>query len=289
MKNNNLKKKIFIICFGFTIICVCLTLLSNTLIQQRVLMKGSLKTVKVEKTTSKRTIKSIYIKIDDKLYFAGEAFGEYHNTIKGDSIRVYFLEGEKYVVLNGKLSYKNSKVAEYFFIIVGICLILIGFFYKDKEKSFLQPESITVNRSLNKNDIREIIDLTLPNNADLNKLDKNQIRTIKGNIIELYKSNSQTLMYVIYMLLLEKNEKAETIYDAILEFKCLTEKLFIDEFKKAIKFYNGGKNTFYLRIIQIFLISEQSENLRIREQLIVLIENNTGFNLKIKNELLRLL
>jgi hypothetical protein len=289
MKKSKLKERTFTVCFGIAIFCISFLLSQKTLIQQKVLRNGTLITKTIDKTTSKRTIKSIYVKIDDQLYFAGHTFGKYDKAIKGDTIKVYYLEGERYVVLEGITSYLRPLFGEYLFILVGIVLIFMGIFYREKKKSFLQPESITVNSDLNKNDIREIIDSSLPINDDLYKLDIKSVEIIKGNISALYKSNPQILMNTVYELLLEKNEKAGTIYDALIEKGCLTERIFINEFQKVIKLYDKYKIAFYLGIIQLFLISEQSERIEMKEKLKWFIEQNSFIDNKTKKELLAFL
>jgi hypothetical protein len=289
MRKNKLKERIFTFCLGIFLICISMYAYNKTHIRQKVLKEGILRSAIVSKTTTRGTNKSIYIKINDKQLSAGEAFGHYNRTIQGDSIKVYYLEGSEYVVLEGKKSFINTIVFEYIIALIGLCLIIVSFFYKEKIKYLRQPRVISLKTNVNKNNLQEILDSFLPSNDVLYKLDKEDISSIKRNIKVLFEIKPQLLLNHIAKLLSAEDDKAGTIYDAIIEYKCLTNSQFIEELKKIMTFYNENHTTNCLDVIKVFLISEQAENIELQEKIKGLINEISFTKPVIKNELFALL
>lgn len=285
MKKNRLKERIFIICFGVLLICIALYAYKKTYAKQKVLKEGILKTAIVSRTTTKGTNKSIYVRINNEQYFAGEAFGQYNRTIEGDSINVFYLTGIDYVVLEGKKSFLSTIIFEYIIVLIGFSLIVGSFIYIKKKKILTQIHAIPLNTRINKATIQEVIDSFLPNNDVLYKLNKEDIDLVKRNIKMVFDINPQLLINHLTKLLLAKDYKAGTIYDAIIECKCLTDKQFIEELKKIISFYNETKAANCLDAIKVFLMSEQAENIELHDKIENLIDKSSFMKPDIRKEL----
>lgn len=258
MKINNLKERIFTIVAGLFIISLSLYFYNITKSKQAVIDTGSEAKARVTKIShGKGTIKSIHVEFKDKEYKAGEAFGFYNDVSIGASISIIYKPGIEYVVLKGKKTYLNTIIFEYFVIALGGLFVLLGVFYKGKESK------------ANKNNVIEsIID------------GKNYTvapEEIKKQIVLAYRKDKQKVMRIIEELLIAKDSRVESVFDALFENHCLNNHEFITSFRKILQLYFKKQEQTYLDVIKVFVTSEQVENKENQIKVRALIEKSSGF------------
>jgi hypothetical protein len=134
MFKSDLFNRLFGILFGITIILISLYAYRITSKRKLVLDSGQIVNTIITRTHSRGTNKTIFIKINEVEYSAGEAFGDYNRNVSGDSISVYYLKNIDYVVLQGKRTYFNTLIFEIAIMILGFFLIILGLLYSGKIK-----------------------------------------------------------------------------------------------------------------------------------------------------------
>lgn len=266
IRRSNLKKRILIIIAGLFILILSFYFYNITKTKQIVLNSGYETKVKVIKISyGKGTIKSIYVKFNNKEYKAGEAFGPYKNVSIGDSIYILYKPGIDNVILKGKKSYLNTIIFEIIIITFGVFFILVGIFYKN---NICKSE---LNRISNR------------------KTKKVKIETIKEQIVLAYRKDKHKIKEEIQGLLNNSDCRVETIFDALIENKCLSNHEFISSFRHILQLYIQNQRQEYLDVLKVFLSSAQVENNEIKIIIRNLIELSKGFDANIKKELLSLL
>lgn len=270
MKKNNLKERIFTIVAGLFIISLSLNFYEITKSKQTVLETGNEAKVRVTKIShGSGTIKSIHVEFNDKKYRAGEAFGSYNDVSVGDSISILYKPGIEYVVLKGKKTFINTFILEYIIIALGVFFVLLGVFYKDKDSK------------ANKNNVIEsIID---------GKNDTIVANEIKKQIVLAYRKDKHKVTRIIEELLIAKDSRVESVFDALFENHCFSNHEFITLFRRVLQLYYNKQENVYLDVIKVFVTSEQVENKENQIKVISIIESSSGLSHKIKNELLSFL
>lgn len=270
MKRNNLKERIFTVVAGLFIISLSLYFYEITKSKQAVLETGNEAKVRVTKIShGKGTIKSIHVEFNDKEYKAGEAFGTYNDVSIGDSISILYKPGIEYVVLKGKKTYLNTIIFEYIIIALGGLFVLLGVFYKGKESK------------ANKNTIiGPIIE---------GKNDTVEPEEIKKQIVLAYRKDKQKVTRIIEELLIAKDSRVESVFDALFENHCFSSHEFITSFRKVLQLYLKKQEQIYLDVIKVFVTSEQVENKENHNKVKNLIESSSELSPKVKSELLLLL
>jgi hypothetical protein len=269
MKRNNLKERIFTVVAGLFIISLSLYFYEITKSKQTVLETGNEAKVRVTKIShGKGDIKTIHVEFNGKKYRAGDAFGSYHNVSIGDSISILYKPGIEYVVLKGKKTYLSTIIFEYIIIALGGLFVLLGVFYKGKESK------------ANKNNVIEsIID------------GKNTVEPeeIKKQIVLAYRKDKHKVTRIIEELLIAKDSRVESVFDALFESHCFSSHEFITSFRKVLQLYFKKQEQIYLDVIKVFVTSEQVENKENQIKVKNLIESSSGLSSKLKSELLSLL
>jgi hypothetical protein len=270
MKRNNFKERVFTVVTGFFLILLTLYFYEITKSKQTVLETGSEAKVRVTKIShGKGDIKTIHVEFNGKKYRAGDAFGSYQNVSIGDSISILFKPGIEYVVLKGKKTYLNTIIFEYIIIALGGLFVLLGVFYKGKESK------------ANKNNVIEsIID---------GKNDTVEPEEIKKQIVLAYRKDKQKVTRIIEELLIAKDRRVESVFDALFENHCFSNHEFIASFRKLLQLYFKKQEQTYLNVIKVFVTSEQVENKENKIKVKNLIESSSGLSPKLKSELLSLL
>jgi hypothetical protein len=90
-------------------------------------------------------------------------------------------------------------------------------------------------------------------------------------------------------LLIAKDDRVESILDALFENHCFSDHEFITLLRDLMQLYFKNQEQIYLDVIKVFITSEQVENIENQITVKNLIESSSGFSHKIQNELLSLL
>jgi hypothetical protein len=133
-KKNETRQRVIALLGGVAIVVASIYGYNKTSTRQRVLETGTMRSAQVTKLTSKRTISTMYVTINDRELSAGETFGDYRDIEVGDTIDVWFRADENLVVPNGKESYQVTLFFEYFTFAIGVGLILMVFLYRGKRQ-----------------------------------------------------------------------------------------------------------------------------------------------------------
>ena len=94
-----------------------------------VLNSGTIVKTQITRTTSKRTLRTYFVSIDNIEYDAGDDIPGRASVGVGDTVSVYHKVGIKYVVPLGKTSYLSMTIFQYVLFCIAPLLILSGLLY----------------------------------------------------------------------------------------------------------------------------------------------------------------